>query len=385
MWMRTFLAGLGLALLANSALAQGDPFSADGPVTLGTTYSMQSEALGEQRKIFVSLPPDYESSTKRYPVVYLLDAQVFSMFQYAYGEVSALAALGEMPQVILVGVPSQNRILDMTAASPTNEGRADAFIDFFRNELQVFIDAQFRTEPYTILIGHSAGGVFAMHALSRQPDTFDAYIAVSPALWIDGQLAFREFKERLASGAGFNNALFASVADEGGDFPKHLQELVASIDETKPAGLEFAHMTFPEESHESTIMPGIHHGLLSLYTRWVPPWGTNHLEALQAHYRALSEHYGYPVAIPTQVASRAGLNLLYGQDYAGALEVFEYTVANLAQGPTEYDLLGLALRALGRAEESLAAFENAVALGSGSRDYETFVRHRDQAAQELNK
>lgn len=385
MRMRTFLAGLALTLLAHSAAAQADPFSADGPVTLGTTYSLQSEALGEPRRVFVSLPAGYESSTRRYPVVYLLDAQAFPLVQYAYGEVNALAALGEMPRVILVGVPSDNRNLDMTAASPTNEGRADAFIEFFRNELQVFIDAQFRTEPYTIMIGHSLGGTFAIHALARQPDTFDAYIALSPALWVDGQSSFREFKERLASGAGFDNALFVSVADEYGDFPKQVQELVAVIEETKPPGLELAHMTFAGESHESTPLPGIHHGLLSLYTRWVPPMSANDLASLQSHYEALSEHYGYSVVIPTAVASRVGRNLLLNKNYAKALEVFEYTVANLAQGPNEYHLLGRALRALGRAEESLVAFENAVAAGSGSRDYDMFVRDRDQVAQELNE
>ena len=29
-------------------------------------------------------------------------------------------------------------------------------------------------------IGHSLGGLFALHALVTRPDTFDAYIAISP-------------------------------------------------------------------------------------------------------------------------------------------------------------------------------------------------------------
>jgi predicted alpha/beta superfamily hydrolase len=386
MSMRTLLAALMLAgLMPGSALAQDVQVTESAPINIARTFTLQSEALSEERTVYVSLPLDYESSTTRYPVVYMLDAQVFSVFQYAYGEVNVLAAAEAMPPVILVGVPSENRILDMGVGSPMRAGAADAFVDFLKNELQGFIDAQFRTEPYTILIGHSRGGNFALHALARHPDAFDAYIMLSPALWNDSSTAFREFEEQLASGAEFNHTIFASVADEGADFAKQFEEFVALIEETKPAGLELTHMNFPTEDHLSTLIPGIHHGLLSVYKRWaLPPDAYRGLEALQSHYGALSEHYGYPVAIPTAVASRVGENLMLAKDYAAAVELFEYTVANLAQGPNEYHLLGRALRGLGRAEESLAAFEKAVAVGSGSRDYEMLVRDRDQAAEELN-
>jgi len=56
---------------------------------------------------------------------------------------------------------------------------------FFRSELQVLIERQYRTQPYKILIGHSDGGRFALHTLLHAPDTFDAYIALSPAVWSD--------------------------------------------------------------------------------------------------------------------------------------------------------------------------------------------------------
>lgn len=386
MFMRTLLNGIALALsMAGGATAQEGPVTETGPITIGASYSLQSEALAEAREVLVALPPDYATSTKRYPVVYLLDAQNFSLFQYAYGQVNALATLDEMPEVILVGVPSANRRLDMTPAAAPDEGRADAFIAFFRDELQDFVAAQFRTEPYSIVIGHSLGALFAMHTLAQQPDTFDAYIALSPSLWFEDGKVFHALKDRLASGAAFDNALFASLADEDGDMQQYYEDLVALLDDTKPAGLEYTHRRFPDEGHESTTLPGIHHGLLSVYARWVPPASVTTFDALQAHYRDLSAHYGYPIAIPPEEASGLGLDLLDNGAAAAALEVFEYSLANLAQGPIEYHQMGLALRELGRLDEALAAFENAIAVGEGSPFYAMFARDRDAIARELQK
>ncbi len=36
------------------------------------TYTMQSESLGMDRNVSVIVPPDYGTSTARYPVLYLL-------------------------------------------------------------------------------------------------------------------------------------------------------------------------------------------------------------------------------------------------------------------------------------------------------------------------
>jgi predicted alpha/beta superfamily hydrolase len=137
-------------LSVNLCLAQVQDFtfSEEGPISVGTTLSFRSEILSEERKILVSLPDDYLSSAKRYPVIYLLDAQYLFQFQYAYGEISALEFLEEIPEVILVGVHSEDRLRDMTSASPTNEGNASHFIVFLRNELHPFIDRQYRTQPY---------------------------------------------------------------------------------------------------------------------------------------------------------------------------------------------------------------------------------------------
>ena len=69
--------------------------------------------------------------------------------------------------------------------------------------------------PHSTLIGHSFGGLLAVHALLTRPDVFDAYIAISPSLqWDDQRLA-------LEAASVFENTpeltadLYMTVGNEG--------------------------------------------------------------------------------------------------------------------------------------------------------------------------
>ena len=69
-------------------------------------------------------------------------------------------------------------------------GGADRFLEFIDGELKPWVNENFRTEPFEILGGHSFGGLFAVHVMLNRPDSFDAYIAVSPSLWWDDRVVF---------------------------------------------------------------------------------------------------------------------------------------------------------------------------------------------------
>jgi predicted alpha/beta superfamily hydrolase len=377
-------------LMSSSAPAIGQTpdseLSAEIPLSIGTTLTITSNALSEERTVHVALPPGYDTSTERYPVIYILDAQTFWLFQYAYGEVNALAGLRKMPPVILVGVTNPDRASDLTAASPTNErGRANEFRTFIGDELQPLLNSRFRTAPYSVLIGHSLGGSFALHTLAHAPDTFDAYIAISPALQFDNGTVFHELRTALQSGTAFRNTLFTSLADEDEDMLQYYEDFLALMTDIAPAGIDFTQLRFPGENHGSTPMPGIHQGLLAVWQNWTLPESMESFDAMLSYFDNLSEHYGYPITMSARQASDFGLDLLDAGDAAAALEVFEYSLNNLAQGPIEYHQVGSALRDLGRLEEALAAFENAIAVGSESRFYELFVRDRDDVARSIQE
>ncbi|MGB6803893.1 MAG: alpha/beta hydrolase-fold protein, partial [Candidatus Sulfotelmatobacter sp.] len=65
---------------------------------------IQSAILNQSRALTISKPEDYDSSTDRYPVLYLLDAE--SNFEFTAAIVRFLAENERIPGVIEVGIDS---------------------------------------------------------------------------------------------------------------------------------------------------------------------------------------------------------------------------------------------------------------------------------------
>lgn len=364
--------------------AQDFVFSEENPITIATTLSFQSKVLNEERTLYVSLPNDYLTSNNRYPVVYILDAQYFFLFQYTYGVIKALEFLDKIPQVILVGVYSKDREKDLVTLANSGDrgGDPDKFIEFFKNELQIFIDKQYRTQPYKTLIGHSAGGLFALRTLIHTPDTFDAYIAIDPALaWNEGEI-LGELTEAFSADHRYKNTLFTSVSEVS---DQYYVDFIKLISANLPEGLAFSHENFPNESHSSTIIPGFQQGLLAVYKDWVPPETISNLEGLLSYYQLLSAEYGYTVSVRLKHASDLGFKLIRNNDPEGALEIFEYVLTNLSQDAIAHYSVGFALMRLGRLTEALTKFNKAIELGAGTDMYPAFVSFRDTVAEQIKE
>ena len=109
--------------------------------------------------------------------------------------------------------PTQNE--DEVFVLPTMGG-ADAFLRFLSDELMPWMDGRYRTRPYAVLVGHSAGGLFAIHALTTRPDLFDAYIAISPALRRDDQRMVAQAETFFENTSELNADLYMTMANEGG-------------------------------------------------------------------------------------------------------------------------------------------------------------------------
>tara|TARA_R110002050_G_scaffold286468_2_gene436887 strand:+ start:3129 stop:4217 length:1089 start_codon:yes stop_codon:yes gene_type:complete len=163
---------------------------------------------GQEYELQISLPSSYENSTKKYPVVYVMDSQWdFPLVKSIYGE---QYYDGFIPEMIIVGVTwgGENPNADVLRArdyTPTNDGRevetggADKFLEVMKKELFPFIESNYRAENSNrTLMGCSLGGLFTLYTFFSHTDMFTGYVAASPAVaWDNGVLyqlekAFRE-------------------------------------------------------------------------------------------------------------------------------------------------------------------------------------------------
>ncbi|HEY2580860.1 MAG TPA: alpha/beta hydrolase-fold protein [Mucilaginibacter sp.] len=154
--------------------------------------------LGRQRRVWIYLPADYQSSQRRYPVIYMHDGQnLFDAATSAYGEWGIDEILDKLPahdQCIVVGIDhgGENRITEYNPYdSKYGKGRGDDYVEFIVKTLKPYIDQQYRTNPdaqHTTILGSSMGGLISMYAALKYPDVFGNAGVFSPAFWLAPQL-----------------------------------------------------------------------------------------------------------------------------------------------------------------------------------------------------
>ncbi|ASJ00629.1 phosphonate ABC transporter ATP-binding protein [Thermococcus gorgonarius] len=164
------------------------------------TFKRFIPQLNDTRRTWVYLPPDYNSSRKRYPVLYMFDGQNLfdsaTAFLEEWGVDEALEKLygEENFSIIVVGIDNGGDKRIDEYAPWVNEkygrgGLGNATLEFIVENLKPFIDSQYRTDPEkTGIMGSSLGGLMALYAGFLYPDVFQYVGAMSPAFWFNPQI-----------------------------------------------------------------------------------------------------------------------------------------------------------------------------------------------------
>ena len=152
-----------------------------------------SPQLRTRRDLLVYLPPSYEGSKRRYPVLYMHDGQnLFDRATSYAGEWQVDETMeslsGEGIEAIVVGVPNMGaqRMVEYNPYDDPHEGpgRGEAYGEFLVETVKPLIDADFRTlagREHTAVLGSSMGGLISLYAFFRWPETFGLVGAFSPA------------------------------------------------------------------------------------------------------------------------------------------------------------------------------------------------------------
>lgn len=153
--------------------------------------------LDRYRKVWALLPYDYYISDKKYPVLYLQDAQNLFNEGSAYGnweidkKLSILAEYGR-GDVIVIAVEhgSEDRIkeyiFDNDNVANGSEGKK--YIRFVTDTLKPFIDEHYRTKKdreNTGIGGSSLGALISLYSGFLYPEVYSKLLIFSPSLWIE--------------------------------------------------------------------------------------------------------------------------------------------------------------------------------------------------------
>lgn len=344
------------------------------PLVLGERLQLPSKVMGEERTLFVSVPDSYARTTRIYPVLYLTDAE--TQFEHTSATAKFLARNGFMPEIIVVGVKNTDRTRDLSPSHdpkiPTSGG-ADRFLDFFEKELVPFVESGYRTAPFRIFAGHSAGGLFALHSMRAKPGLFQAVIAVSPWLVWDERKELKLLTPFLSGDGVKTRALFFTSGDEGAELKDLLAQLSSALHRSRSKGLRWGSATYPEENHGSVVLRSHYAALRMIFDGWALPVdpeterivGT--LGEIRKRYSDLSERLGWTIKPPEVAVNRLGYQAL-GQNIPLAISFFRYNAATYPDSANVYDSLGEALEKSGALEDALQSYQKAEDLGARNGD-----------------
>lgn len=182
------------------------------------SHEYKSKSLGTDRKIMVYTPPDYEKSTVRYPVLYLLhgagsDETSWTQRGLAHVILDNLIADGKLKPLVVV-MP-----FGFAAARTPGAGRGDAaenkmqregFTRDFLGDVIPMIESTFRVyadRDHRAIAGLSLGGAQALALGLSHTELFSRVAAFSPAMGAANNPATGgvDFESVLADAAKINS------------------------------------------------------------------------------------------------------------------------------------------------------------------------------------
>ncbi|MDN8645389.1 alpha/beta hydrolase-fold protein [Stenotrophomonas indicatrix] len=273
--MRLIVLSLLLSCVSAAPLMAAEPVpqpAVASPLVIGETFTLQSKALGETRRINVYRPQPWGLDPKTpLPVLYMPDGGIGEDFLHVAGLVQVLTGNGSMRPFLLVGIENTERRRDMTGPSRDPEdqkiapriGGSAAYRDFLRDELMPEVRQRYATTDERALIGESLAGLFVVETLLQEPTLFNSYIALDPSLWWNHGALLSGAGKQVPSVARSGARLFVASSGQP-ELAASSARLAAVLQQASPATL-VKYQPLPEETHATIYHPAALQGLRTLF------------------------------------------------------------------------------------------------------------------------
>ena len=151
-----------------------------------STYSdfqiveINSKALDQKRKLYISLPENYNQKIK-YPVIYVTDAHNLHHFEIVSQTIRQQSNFSNFPECIVVGIYiiGKERYKEMDRTYSENGIK---FKNYIFDEVIPFVDKNYSTSSFKAIFGHSDGAEYNHYLMFETNNPFDAFMNISENL-----------------------------------------------------------------------------------------------------------------------------------------------------------------------------------------------------------
>jgi predicted alpha/beta superfamily hydrolase len=362
----------------------------DNRIVIGTKDTIYSKILNEKRTILVHVPDG--DKTQHYPVLYVLDGE--DHFQSALAIVEQIS--GIIPNMVIIGITNTDRERDLTpthvnpdryvnAGEAKHTGGGENFIGFIEKELIPYVDSHYPTTSYRTFSGHSLGGLAVINAFINHTSLFNAYIAIDPSLWWEGERWIKKHEAELPQHNFSNKALFLGVANNipaGMDTVSILSDttdaapvthallpFVHWLQHEKLNGFRWGYKFYPNEWHGSVELNAEYDALRYLFKfyhfdmnnfRAHPELNADSL--LGAHFDEVSAKLGYKVLPTEDLVNQLAYDCMGRHKMDVAYKLFKRNTNDHPNSANAYDSLGDYYVSLGDKQKAIDAFTKSLSL-----------------------
>jgi len=222
------------------------------------TFDITSAQIGEKRVINVWTPPNYDSTTDSFTVIYMADGGMKEDFPHIANTFDSLVKIKAIPPIILVGIENTERRRDLSgptevakdkAITPVVGGSAK-FRAFIKTELMPEINKKYRTSGKQGILGESLSGYFVMETFFEDPNLFDYYIAFDPSIWWNNAY-YPQNSERLLSqlADSISTKKLWFAGSDATDINPHTQLLASNLTKVNTPVVQWHYADEPREKH----------------------------------------------------------------------------------------------------------------------------------------
>ena len=228
---------------------------------VGTIFLIQSEVLNEEREIQIYLPDNYNKTTTKYPVLYVIDGQRYFLNGIAFQQ--NLTWQKMVPDFIIVGI-----VTDSQKRRTLLYDESTLFIQFLEKELIPKIDREYRTLDERIYFVWEMAAGFGVQIMADIPLLFDGYLLASPTFISDDRLG--NVKKMLKSNLEQNVKIYASLGVVKGWAVESMSSLDSIFKQSSHKKIEWEYNFSENENHYTTPLTTINEGLKFFFSDYGP-------------------------------------------------------------------------------------------------------------------
>lgn len=280
----------------------------------------ESQLFNGKLEVSISLPKNYQYSSKRYPVIYTLDGEFLMPSVVNISRVRSSRNL--MPESIVIGLKTSGTFNRMSIAMPLKReanaenisfanAKPEEFLSFLSKELMPYIDEHYRSASHNTIIGMSPTSGFVLTDYFSKKPLFDAHLALAsdPQFFTpDGEALIKKIVQKAKVHNKTRLYLSRGQLDFENSNDTRKKEAFQSLkQEIKNHNLnkQLAVDIIEGGEHYGASLVSLNNGFGFIYPEKI--WRPNYLtlramadpaQELQHFYQNLTQHYGfttYPV------------------------------------------------------------------------------------------